>query len=195
MNEENNNSHDTRDTRDTAIYKAIKRLAIPESLMPVKDIPELLVENRRICMEMAKQVMQQMAMLATYFGVPLMEIIFNSIPEEADQENLEADGIREGAAAKTYFDLKGAVSLTDICKGMHASKAPALKFASAEMVERGAIRHMCNADPSRRDDDDAEVAEEQNGTTPQEESAEDDAITEEGTSWLSHSLHCERGEQ
>ena len=79
MNEENNNSHDTRDTRDTAIYKAIKRLAIPESLMPVKDIPELLVENRRICMEMAKQVMQQMAMLATYFGVPLMEIIFNSI--------------------------------------------------------------------------------------------------------------------
>ena len=182
MNDKNNNSLEPQNAHDTATYSAIKRLAIPESMMPVKDLPELLVENRRVCMEMAKQVMQQMAMLATYFGVPLMEVIFDSIPEEADQENLEADGIREAAAAKTYLDLKGAVSLGDICKGMHASKAPALKLASAEMVQRGAIRHMCNASPSRRDDDDVEAAEEQNDTTPQKEPAEDDAVIEEGPS-------------
>lgn len=182
MNQENTNSQETQNAQDSPTYQAIKRLAIPESLMPVKDIPELLVENRRICMEMAQQVMRQMAMLATYFGVPLMEVIFDSIPEEADQENLEADGIREAAAAKTYLDLKGAVSLGDICKGMHASKAPALKLASAEMVQRGAIRHMCNASPSRRDDDDVEAAEEQNDTTPQKEPAEDDAVIEEGPS-------------
>lgn len=146
MNDENNNSPETQDAHDTPTYQAIKRLAIPESLMPVKDIPELLVENRRICIEMAKQVMQQMAMLATYFGVPLMEVIFDSVPNEAELENLDADGIREAAAAKTYWDLKGAVSLTDICKGMHASKVPALKLASAEMQERHSIQKMCNAE-------------------------------------------------
>ena len=53
MNQENNNSQETQNAQDTPTYQAIKRLAIPESLMPVKDIPELLVENRRICMEMA----------------------------------------------------------------------------------------------------------------------------------------------
>lgn len=75
--------------------------------MPVKDIPELLVENRRICMELAKQFMQLMTVLSQFFGIPLMEVIFDSIPEEAEQENLDADGIREAAAAKTYWDLKG----------------------------------------------------------------------------------------
>ena len=146
MNQENNNSQETQNAQDTPTYQAIKRLAIPESLMPVKDIPELLVENRRICMEMAQQVMRQMAMLATYFGVPLMEVIFDSVPNEAELENLDADGIREAAAAKTYWDLKGAVSLADICKGMHASKVPALKLASAEMQERHSIQKMCNAE-------------------------------------------------
>lgn len=157
MNQENNNSQETQNAQDTPTYQAIKRLAIPESLMPVKDIPEMLVENRRICMEMAQQVMKQMAMLATYFGVPLMEVIFDSVPNEADQENLDADGIREAAAAKTYWDLKGAVSLTDICKGMHASKVPALKLASAEMQERHSIQKMCNAESpfpeAEREDD------------------------------------------
>ena len=157
MNQENNNSQETQNAQDTPTYQAIKRLAIPESLMPVKDIPELLVENRRICMEMAQQVMRQMAMLATYFGVPLMEVIFDSVPNEAELENLDADGIREAAAAKTYWDLKGAVSLADICKGMHASKVPALKLASAEMQERHSIQKMCNAESpfpeAEREDD------------------------------------------
>ena len=159
MNEDNKSSQDvqnTQDTRDTATYQAVKRLAIPESLMPVKDIPELLVENRRICMELAKQLMQPMAALSQFFGIPLMEVIFDSVPEEAEQENLEADGIREAAAAKTYWDLKGAVSLTDICKSMHASKVPALKLASAEMQERHSIQKMCGVPPAaeaEREDD------------------------------------------
>lgn len=38
MNEENSNSQDTQDTHDTATYTAIKSLAIPESLMPVKAV-------------------------------------------------------------------------------------------------------------------------------------------------------------
>lgn len=164
MNDENSKSQETQnaqDAQDTPTYQAIKRLAIPESLRPIRDIPELLVENRRICMEMAQQVMRQMAMLATYFGVPLMEVIFDSVPEQAELENLDADGIREAAAAKTYWDLKGAVSLTDICKGMHASKVPALKLASAEMQERGSIQKMCNAEspfPDAEREDDAPPA-------------------------------------
>lgn len=156
MNEENSNSQDTQDTRDTATYHAVKRLAITEALRPVKDIPELLVENRRICMELAQQLMQPMAALSQFFGIPLMEVIFDSVPEEAEQENLEADGIREAAAAKTYWDLKGAVSLSDICKGMRASKVPALKLASAEMQERHSIQKMCGAPPAdeaEREDD------------------------------------------
>lgn len=164
MNQDNNNRQETQnaqDTQDTPTYQAIKRLAIPESLRPIRDIPKMLVENRRICMEMAQQVMRQMAMLATYFGVPLMEVIFNSVPEQAELENLDADGIREAAAAKTYWDLKGAVSLTDICKGMHASKVPALKLASAEMQERGSIQKMCGAEspfPEAEREDDAPPA-------------------------------------
>lgn len=161
MNQENTNSQETQNAQDSPTYQAIKRLAIPDSLMPVKDIPELLMENRRICMDMAQQVMRQMAMLATYFGVPLMEVIFDSVPEQAELENLDADGIREAAAAKTYWDLKGAVSLTDICKGIHASKVPALKLASAEMQERGSIQKMCGAEspfPEAEREDDAPPA-------------------------------------
>lgn len=174
MNDENSKSQETKDVQDTPAYQAIKRLAIPESLMPVKEIPELLVENRRVCMELAKQFMQPMAALSQFFGIPLMEVIFDSIPEEAEQENLEADGIREAAAAKTYWDLKGSVSLTDICKGMHASKVPALKLASAEMQERGSIQKMCGAEspfPEAEREDAAQPvaqdAQEDTGNTPQ----------------------------
>ena len=146
MNEDINTGTNSTNDENTATYKAVKRLTIPESLLPVKNIPELLVENRRICMEMAKQVMQQMAMLSSYFGVPLLEVIFDCVPEEAEHENLAADGIREAAAAKSYFDFKGALSLTDLCKGPYASKVPALRLASVEMVERGGIRKMCHAE-------------------------------------------------
>lgn len=170
MNQENNNSQETQNAQDTPTYQAIKRLAIPESLMPVKDIPELLVENRRICMELAKQFMQPMAALSQFFGIPLMEVIFDSIPEQAEFENLDADGIREAAAAKTYWDLKGAVSLTDICKGMHASKVPALKLASAEMQERGSIQKMCGAESPFPE------AEREGAAPPAAQSAQEDAV-------------------
>ena len=74
MNDKNNNSLEPQNAHDTATYSAIKRLAIPESMMPVKDIPELLVENRRVCMEMAKQVMQQMAIQLHQQGLSTDEI-------------------------------------------------------------------------------------------------------------------------
>ena len=170
MNDENSKSQETKDVQDTAAYQAIKRLAIPESLMPVKEIPELLVENRRVCMELAKQFMQPMAALSQFFGIPLMEVIFDSIPEQAEFENLDADGIREAAAAKTYWDLKGAVSLTDICKGMHASKVPALKLASAEMQERHSIQKMCNAESPFPD------AEREDDAPPAAQGAQEDAV-------------------
>lgn len=170
MNDENSKSQETKDVQDTPAYQAIKRLAIPESLMPVKEIPELLVENRRVCMELAKQFMQPMAALSQFFGIPLMEVIFDSIPEQAEFENLDADGIREAAAAKTYWDLKGAVSLTDICKGMHASKVPALKLASAEMQERHSIQKMCNAESPFPD------AEREDDAPPAAQGAQEDAV-------------------
>lgn len=117
-------------------YQKIRALSIPESLMPVKSVPDLLIENRAVAMELASELLRPMAALAQLFGVPMMDLIFESIPEEADTENLETDGVREAAAAKTYLDLKGAVSLSDICKGMHASRAPTLRLVAQEFARR-----------------------------------------------------------
>lgn len=43
--------------------------------------------------------------IANYFGVPTMELTMEALPEVSLQ--LEADGIWEQAAARTYLDLNG----------------------------------------------------------------------------------------
>lgn len=133
-------------------YDPINRMSIPASLLPVKNIPELLVENRTTAVELAAQVMQLMALVATHFGIPLVELVFEVLPDAADRENIEADGLREAAVAKTYFDLSGAVSLADLCRGAHASKVPALRMAATEFQQRGSVREMCNATPPNQED-------------------------------------------
>ena len=120
------------------VAKEFENLFLPESLKPVKSIPDLLSENRQAAVDLAGKVMGAMKAIATFFGVPLMDLVMETIPEDAD--SLWADGIRETAAAKTYFVMQGSVSLDSLCKSMYACRGPALKAAALEYQKRGGIQ-------------------------------------------------------
>ena len=77
-----------------------------ESLV-LENVPDLLAENRKIAISLAESVMSLVDVIAQYFGIPTMELAMAALPEISLQ--LEADGIREQAAARTSLDLKGAV--------------------------------------------------------------------------------------
>lgn len=68
-----------------------------------------------------------------------------ALPEVSLQ--LEADGIREQAAARTYLDLKGAVPLADICKGTYAYPPPTLRCVAQEIQRRERRAHYVANDP------------------------------------------------
>ena len=93
-----------------------------ESLRPSENVPDLLAENRKIAISLAEIVMSLVDVIAQHFGVPTMELAMAALPEVSLQ--LEADGVREQAAARTYLDLKGAVPLSDICKGRRTPSDP-----------------------------------------------------------------------
>lgn len=120
------------------VAKQYEEFILPDSLAPVKSIPDLLSENRQAAVDLTKKVMGAIEAIAVFFGVPLMDLVMETIPEDAD--SLWADGIREAAAAKTYFDLQGSVPLDSLCKSMYASRGPALKAAALEYQRRGGIQ-------------------------------------------------------
>lgn len=93
-------------------FAKTKDYFLGESLKPSENVPDLLTENRKIAVSLAESVMSLMDVIANYFGVPTMELTMEALPEVSLQ--LEADGIREQAAARTYLDLKGSVPLADI---------------------------------------------------------------------------------
>lgn len=68
-----------------------------------------------------------------------------ALPEISLQ--LEADGIREQAAARTYLDLKGSVPLTGICKGTYAYPAPTLHCVVQEILRRERFARYSPHDP------------------------------------------------
>ena len=68
-----------------------------------------------------------------------------ALPEISLQ--LETDGIREQAAARTYLDLKGSVPLTDICKGTYAYPAPTLHCVAQEILKRERFARYSPHDP------------------------------------------------
>ncbi len=93
----------------------------------------------------AENVMSLIDVIARYFGVPTMELAMAALPEVSLQ--LEADGIREQAAARTYLDLKGAVPLADICKGAYAYPAPTLHCVAQEILRRERRAQYAARDP------------------------------------------------
>lgn len=116
-----------------------------ESLKPAENVPDLLIENRKIAISLAENVMSLMDVIAKYFGIPTMELTMEALPEVSLQ--LEADGVREQAAARTYLDLKGAVPLADICKGTYAYPAPTLHCVAQEILRRERFARYSPHDP------------------------------------------------
>ena len=68
-----------------------------------------------------------------------------ALPEVSLQ--LEADGIREKAAARTYLDLKGSVPLADICHGTYAYPVPTLHCVAQEILRREHFAKYAPNDP------------------------------------------------
>lgn len=116
-----------------------------QSLKPSENIPDLLSENRKIALALTESVINIVNTIANYFGVQTMDLIMNSLPETSLQ--LEADGIREKAAARTYIDLRGAVPLTDICKGSYAYPVPTLHCVAEEIQRRERKAECAAHDP------------------------------------------------
>ena len=116
-----------------------------ESLRPSENVPDLLTENRKIAISLAENVMSLMDVIANYFGIPTMELTMSALPEVSLQ--LETDGVREQAAARTYLDLKGSVPLADICKGTYAYPAPTLHCVTQEILRRERFAKYSPHDP------------------------------------------------
>lgn len=116
-----------------------------QSLKPSENIPDLLSENRRIALTLTESVISIVSTIADYFGVQTMDLIMNSLPDTSLQ--LEADGAREKAAARTYLDLRGAVPLADICKGTYAYPVPTLHCIAEEIQRRERKAEYAAHDP------------------------------------------------
>ena len=124
----------TKSKAPNVVFMKTRDYFLGESLKPSENVPDLLAENRRIAVSLAEQVMSLIEIIAQYFGIPAMDLSMAALPEVSLQ--LEADGIREQAAARTYLDLKGSVPLADICKGTYAYPAPTLHCVAQEILRR-----------------------------------------------------------
>lgn len=154
-------------------YTKLKSHFLPDSIRPLKSVPDLLAENRDAAKELASTVMAQMVAIAVYFGVPLLDLVMEALPEEAP--SIETDGIREQAAAKTYFDLAGSVPLADICRGTYASRVPTLRCVAQELRRRDKAHYAANNPLLRRIFDGADELEDlEEGNEPPEEPSEDE---------------------
>lgn len=152
-------------------YTQLKSHFLPDSIRPVKSIPDLLQENRDAAKELASTVMAPMVAIAVYFGVPLLDLVMEALPEEAP--SIETDGVREHAAAKTYFDLAGSVPLADICRGTYASRVPTLRCVGQELRRRDRAHYAANDPLLRRIFDSADELEDSaEGNEPPEEPSE-----------------------
>lgn len=127
-------NHNTNNKADNAAFVKTRDYFLGQSLKPSENVPDLLAENRKIAVRLAEQVMSFLDVIAKYFGIPTMDLAMAALPEVSLQ--LEADGVREKAAARTYLDLRGSVPLADICKGTYAYPAPTLRCVAQEIQRR-----------------------------------------------------------
>lgn len=128
-----------------AAFAKTRDYFLGESLKPAENVPDLLAENRKVAIGLAENVMSLLDVIAHYFGLPTMELAMEALPEISLQ--LETDGVREQAAARTYLDLKGSVPLTDICKGTYAYPAPTLHCVAQEILRRERFAKYSPHDP------------------------------------------------
>lgn len=135
----------TTNKASNAAFTKTRDYFLGESLKRSENVPDLLVENRKIAISLAESVMSLMDVIAKYFGVPTMELAMEALPEVSLQ--LEADGVREQAAARTYLDLKGSVPLADICRGTYAYPAPTLHCVAQEILRRERFARYSPHDP------------------------------------------------
>ncbi len=126
-------------------YSRTRDYFLGESLKPVDNIPDLLAENRKIALSLAESIMELVGVIAAHFGIPTMELVMEALPESTLE--LEADGIREKAAAKTYLDLRGSIPLTEICQGTHAYPIPTLHCVAEEIQRRARFAAFSPHDP------------------------------------------------
>ena len=166
-------------------FAKTKDYFLGESLKPSENVPDLLTENRKIAVSLAENVMSLMDVIANYFGIPTMELTMAALPEISLQ--LETDGIREQAAARTYLDLKGSVPLTDICKGTYAYPAPTLHCVAQEILRRERFSRYSPHDPLLKrifggDDGGKDGGSQEDGDSdaPSGEDADDGAESESG---------------
>lgn len=176
-----------------AAFTKTRDYFLGESLRPSENVPDLLAENRKIAINLAENVMSLLEVIANHFGIPTMELAMEALPEISLQ--LEADGIREQAAARTYLDLKGAVPLADICKGTYAYPAPTLHCVAQEILRRerfarysphdpllqrifgGSNEDKCSSDDAQEDESDGEGdGEPCGGDTPEDGSPQSDPL-------------------
>ncbi len=130
---------------NNAAFTKTRDYFLGESLKPAENVPDLLGENRKIAINLAESVMSLLNVIAQHFGVSTMELAMAALPEVSLQ--LEADGVREQAAARTYLDLKGSVPLSDICKGAYAYPAPTLRCVAQEIQRRERRAQYAAHDP------------------------------------------------
>ena len=128
-----------------AAFAKTRDYFLGESLKPSENVPDLLTENRKIAISLAESVMSLLDVIAQHFGIPTMELAMAALPEVSLQ--LETDGVREQAAARTYLDLKGAVPLVDICCGTYAYPAPTLRCVAQEIQHRERRTQYAAHDP------------------------------------------------
>ena len=101
-------NHNTNNKADNAAFVKTRDYFLGQSLKPSENVPDLLAENRKIAVKLAEQVMSFLDVIAKYFGIPTMDLAMAALPEVSLQ--LEADGVREKAAARTYLDLRGSLT-------------------------------------------------------------------------------------
>lgn len=171
-----------------AAFAKTRDYFLGESLKPSDSVPDLLAENRKIAISLAESVMSLIDVIASYFGIPTMELAMEALPEVSRQ--LEADGVREQAAARTYLDLKGSVPLADICEGTYAYPAPTLRCVAQEILRRERFARYSPHDPllkrifggaNETEGSDGDVPEDKPGEEGDGDPNEDDA-PEDGTS-------------
>lgn len=138
-------NHDTENKAANAAFIKTRDYFLGQSLKPSDNVPDLLTENRKVAVELAEQVMSLVDVIAKYFGIPTMDLAMAALPEVSLQ--LEADGVREKAAARTYLDLRGSVPLADICKGTYAYPVPTLHCVAEEIVRRDRFARYSPHDP------------------------------------------------
>lgn len=138
-------NNNTTNKVPNAAFTKTRDYFLGESLRPSENVPDLLGENRKIAIELAESVMSLLDVISQYFGIPALDLAMAALPEVSLQ--LEADGVREQAAARTYLDLKGAVPLADLCKGAYAYPAPTLRCVAQEIQRRERRAHYAANDP------------------------------------------------